>query len=199
MCSLWSNYFLLFFCWHKLKIQLQERNQNTTNTGEPTQPEWKSRNNAHMRSNLPMTINLLGVILRPLTLPNRVEFVKNILVDHVQGLFRIPKSPFPLHPTVIMQCVPNDLMCFLNKFWSNYQMKVSSYSIQPIMTMHNRTKIFKFTINKMLNILIAIWIWSFCACCKKFAHWQKNNCLDTLSYHFFNKVWVLIPNITVWT
>jgi hypothetical protein len=37
----------------KLKIQLQERNQNTTTLGEPTQPEGKSRNNACLGSNLP--------------------------------------------------------------------------------------------------------------------------------------------------
>ena len=66
-CAHYDQTIFTFFCWHKLKIQLQERNQNTTNTGEPTQPEWKSRNNAHMRSNLSITIKLLGVILRPLT------------------------------------------------------------------------------------------------------------------------------------
>ena len=41
--------FLIFFCWHKLKIQLQEGTQNTTNLGKPMLPKWKSRNNTHMR------------------------------------------------------------------------------------------------------------------------------------------------------
>ena len=38
------------FFWHKLKIQFQEITQNTTNPGEPTQPEWNPRNNAHIQS-----------------------------------------------------------------------------------------------------------------------------------------------------
>ena len=29
--------------WHKLKIQLQEKTQNTTNLGEPAQLEWMPR------------------------------------------------------------------------------------------------------------------------------------------------------------
>jgi hypothetical protein len=37
--------FVLFFCFQqKLKIQLQEGTQNTTNMGKPMQPEWKSKN-----------------------------------------------------------------------------------------------------------------------------------------------------------
>ena len=44
----------LFFG-HKMKVQLQvlRRNQNTTTSGEPAQPEGKSGNNANLRSNLP--------------------------------------------------------------------------------------------------------------------------------------------------
>jgi hypothetical protein len=40
--------------------------------------------------------------------------VKNIMVGHVWGLFQIQESPFPLNPTIILQGVPNDLLCFLN-------------------------------------------------------------------------------------
>ena len=43
---------IIYLFFHKLKIQLQEKNQNTINMGKPTQPEWILRSNAHVRSNL---------------------------------------------------------------------------------------------------------------------------------------------------
>ena len=36
----------------QIEIQLQERTQSTTNTCEPVQPVWKSRNNAHTVNSL---------------------------------------------------------------------------------------------------------------------------------------------------
>ena len=43
-------YFIFYFFWHKLRVHLQESNHKTTKTGEPTQLEWRSRNNAHLWS-----------------------------------------------------------------------------------------------------------------------------------------------------
>lgn len=45
-------YFIFKYKIYKLKNRLQERNQNTTTLGEPTQAKGNSRNNAHMGSNL---------------------------------------------------------------------------------------------------------------------------------------------------
>jgi hypothetical protein len=45
--------FLLSLFWHKLKNQLQKRNQNTTTSGEPMLTEGKSRNNIQPWSYLP--------------------------------------------------------------------------------------------------------------------------------------------------
>ena len=43
----------LVFFFHKLENQLQERNQNTTTLGVPTQIEGKTINDTHMGPNLP--------------------------------------------------------------------------------------------------------------------------------------------------
>ena len=40
---------ILFFL-HKLRNSIAMVTQNTTNMGKPVQPEWKSRNNAHLQS-----------------------------------------------------------------------------------------------------------------------------------------------------
>ena len=61
-----------------------------------------------------MTTRFLRVIIRLLLPPCRIEFVGNILVGHVQGLFQIRESLFSLNPTIILQGVPNDLTCFLD-------------------------------------------------------------------------------------
>ena len=37
-----------------------------------------------------------------------IEFVKNVLVGHIQAFFHVHESPFPLNPTIILQGVPND-------------------------------------------------------------------------------------------
>ena len=104
----------LFWFSHKLKIELQERNQITMNTVESAQPKWKSRNNAHMLSHFPTDNKIALGDNKALDPPSQIDFVKNNLVGHVQGLFQILESPFLLNPTIIMQGVPNGLTCFLN-------------------------------------------------------------------------------------
>ena len=49
-CEAPSKDFLFSFSfWHKLKNQLQERTQNTTNPGDSTRSKWNSRNNTHLQ------------------------------------------------------------------------------------------------------------------------------------------------------
>lgn len=79
LIQLWSSFF-----GHKLRIQLQEKNQNTTNTCKQAQPKWRSRNNTHPWPNFPCDI----------------EFVKNPLVGHVKGFFQVPETLFPLNPII---------------------------------------------------------------------------------------------------
>jgi hypothetical protein len=78
---------------------------NITNLGEPTQPKGNLRIMPILGLTFHLTIKLLRVI---------IKFVKDILVSNIRGFFQIRKSPLPLNPTIILQDVPNDLMCFLN-------------------------------------------------------------------------------------
>ena len=52
--------------------------------------------------------------MRHLIPPSRFELVKNILVSNVWSFFLIRESLFPLTPTIILQGVSDDFMCFLN-------------------------------------------------------------------------------------
>ena len=73
---------------HKLKNQLQERNQNTTTLGKPVQTEGKSRNNAHLGPNLPSDYQV--------TLSHNKTFdpfiINNVLVGNVWGFFQVRES-----------------------------------------------------------------------------------------------------------
>ena len=82
--------------------------QNTTASGGLAQIEGKSKNNMHTGASLSRDHN------KTFDPPGWMEFVNNILVGHVWGLFQVRESPFPLNPTIILQGVPNDLTCFLN-------------------------------------------------------------------------------------
>ena len=87
------------------KTQSPRENQRKT--------EGKSRNNTHMRPNLPHNHWVVSCHNKIFDPPSRIDLVKNILVGHVRVLFQIRDSPFPLNPPIIMQGVPNDLTCFL--------------------------------------------------------------------------------------
>ena len=50
--NIYNDILYLLFFGHKLKIHLQERNQNTTTLGDLVQTEGASRDNAHMGPNL---------------------------------------------------------------------------------------------------------------------------------------------------
>ena len=45
---------------------------------------------------------------------SQIKIVKNVMVGHVGGFFQGPEHPFPFNPPIIMEGIPNDLMCFLN-------------------------------------------------------------------------------------
>ena len=107
-----SGFSLLF--WHKLKIRLQKRNQNTTTLGEPAQTEGRSRNNVHMRPNFSRDLSITPGYNETFDPPSRIKVCKIILVGNIRSLFQICKSPLPLSPTMTLQVVANDLSCFLN-------------------------------------------------------------------------------------
>lgn len=89
----------------------------TTTLGGPMQLEGESRNNVHLRPNLPCkhwVATSHNMIFDPLDL---IEFIKDILVSNVWAFFQIWECRLPLNPTVILQGVSNEplqSMCFLN-------------------------------------------------------------------------------------
>ena len=64
---------------HKLKFRLQERTQNTTNLGEPTQPKWRSRNRIHIMN---QPINLSIPSCEDLPLVSIIQSTIDIHLDH---------------------------------------------------------------------------------------------------------------------
>ena len=72
---------VFFFCFvfgHKLKIQLHNESQNTTNPAEHTQPEWKSKNNAHMWPILPcmlLIVIIVNIVNNPYPIQQRLYFI----------------------------------------------------------------------------------------------------------------------------
>lgn len=93
----------VFFFSHRLEIQLQKGNQNTTNIGEPTQPDWKSRNNTHLWPNFPHDNYVTLGRNKAFDPPSRITSVKNILVSHVRGLLQMLKSMFPFNHTIVLR------------------------------------------------------------------------------------------------
>lgn len=65
---------------HKLRNQLQERIQNTTNPDEPVQPKWKSRNNVHLRSIHPHDNLVTARHNKAFGPASWIKFIQDILV-----------------------------------------------------------------------------------------------------------------------
>ena len=102
-----------------LLTKLKNYGENGTKLQPPWEDQHKPRGN---RQIIPIwgltfhvTTKLLQVTIRSFTRPpSRIEFVKNILVGHVQGLILIRESPFPLNPIIILHSVPNESTYFVN-------------------------------------------------------------------------------------
>ena len=94
------------------------KKRNTSSLGEPTQIEGKSRDNVHLGPNFPHDHKVIACHHKTFDPPpkrkRKNEFVKGTLVSNVRGFSQVRESPLPLNPTIILQGVPNNLICFLN-------------------------------------------------------------------------------------
>ena len=76
------------FFWHKLRKSIPKVTQNTINRGEPTQSEWKSRNDALMWFIYPSGKWVAPSHNKVFNPPYRVELVKDIMVCHIRDHFQ---------------------------------------------------------------------------------------------------------------
>ena len=82
--------------------------------------------------------------------PSWVEFVKDILVGNVWGLFQVQEGLLPLDPTIIVQGFPNDLTCCLNGLLRSVKYQIIMVAPDPLIE--------KLKINNIHNGSVVNWI-----------------------------------------
>ena len=107
-------YNYLFFSLAHIEKSIIKRNQKQPPRENQRNPRGNQEIMAILGPTFHITTKLVRVTIRPLTPPlDRIKFV-NILVSNIRSFCQIWKSLLPLDPTIILQGVPNDLMCFIN-------------------------------------------------------------------------------------
>ena len=66
-----------------------------------TQKRGDSRNNVHPECNLPTDRQIATSNNKTLDTPNRVKFVKNIVIVNIRSFFEVMDSPLPLQSTIV--------------------------------------------------------------------------------------------------
>ena len=119
------------------------RGKSTTNKGTNA-TKGDSRNNVHPVPNLPSNHQTTTNHNKTFDTPNRVKFLKHILVGDVWSFLQILKNPLPFWSTIFKERAPHRLVCFLHLPMQSVKIKKKKKKNPPPLDNPRETTFTKF-------------------------------------------------------